>query len=415
MAAPPTAPVTGRGAQFLASLHYGRNASILLWFTLSKGLTLALFGLVFNLYIYALGYDKSFIGLLNAVPALTSLLCSVPAGMLGDRLGYRTMLLITGLAYPASMVGLAFSTAAPLLIAFSLINGVVVTFYWVLVIPLLTESTTPERRVRLFTLNSFLLWGAGSLGYVLGGQVVSAAAGILHQSPCAAEPLRWGLLAVVVVGLLGALPLPWLRLRGRGEAGRRSGPRYDLGLYARLLGPDILLTSGGGAVAGFVGLYLTLRFGVRPDGLGTFLAVSGMIGGVLVLLAPRLADRLGTARAAVTLQAAGVPAVVVLALAPAQAVAMGAEVTRNAFRSMGDPVYNAFAMSQVPPEQRATISGLYSATWSVGFSLGPALSGVVQQRAGFAPAFLLGGCSMSAGVILLWWFFLRGRRGPRSP
>jgi MFS family permease len=88
---------------------------------------------------------------------------------------------------------------------------------------------------------------------------------------------------------------------------------------------------------------------------------------------------------------------------------MAGEVMRNAARSMGDPVYNAFAMSQVPAEQRATISGLYSTTWSVGFSLGPAISGVVQQRAGFTPAFLLGAASMAAGAALLGTFFLRGQ------
>ena len=43
---------------------------------------------------------------------------------------------------------------------------------------------------------------------------------------------------------------------------------YDLGLYARLLGPDVLLTTGGGAVAGFIGLYLVVHFGMRPGGLG---------------------------------------------------------------------------------------------------------------------------------------------------
>src|SRR5581483_3203498 len=122
-------------------------------------------------------------------------------------------------------------------------------------------------------------------------------------------------------------------------------------------------------------------FGMRPATLGTFLTLSGFLGGVLVLLAPRLADRLGTTRAAVALQAAGVPAILVLTLAPNQALAMLGEVLRNGFRSMGDPVYNAFAMSSVPAEQRATISGLYSTTWSIGFSVGPAISGLIQQQA----------------------------------
>jgi len=124
-------------------------------------------------------------------------------------------------------------------------------------------------------------------------------------------------------------------------------------------------------------------------------------------LAPRVADRLGTTRAAILLQAGGVPAILLLTLAPVQAGAMVGELARNGFRSMGDPVYNAFAMASVPAEQRATISGLYAVTWSIGFSLGPAISGAIQQHAGFTPAFLAGACSMSAGVLLLWWFFPR--------
>jgi predicted MFS family arabinose efflux permease len=159
-----------------------------------------------------------------------------------------------------------------------------------------------------------------------------------------------------------------------------------------------------------VGLYLTLRFGMRPAALGGFLTISGLFGGTLVLLAPRVADRLGTTKAAVLLQAAGVPSILLLALAPIQIGAMAGELFRNGFRSMGDPVYNAFIMSQVPAEQRATASGLYSVTWAVGFSVGPALSGAIQQRAGFAPAFLAGATTMAVGALLLRAFFLSNPR-----
>lgn len=406
---PPPIPGWMRIARHIRLPNWGHNATIFLWYTLTKGLTLAIYGLVFNLYLNSLGYDKSIIGVLNALPALTSLLCSVPLGVLGDRLGPRTMLLLTGVLTPLVMLGLSVSTSVPWLALFALANGAVTTFYWVSGIPLLAESTTPELRVRLFSLNSFLLWGAGALGYTLGGQVVQWAATILHQSVHGTGPLRWGMLAIVVVGILGALPLPWLRVTVRPRRTKAERAPYNLALYLRLLGPDVLLTCGGGSVAGFIGLYLSLRFGVHPAALGTFLTLSGFLGGVLVLLAPRAADRWGTARAAVALQAAGTPAIIVLALAPNTALAMGGEIMRNAARSMGDPVYNAFVMSQVPPEQRATISGLYATTWSVGFSLGPAFSGVVQQHAGFGPAFLLGATSMAAGATWLWVFFLRGR------
>ncbi len=389
-----------------AGYRFSRNAHIVLWYTLSKGLTLAMFGLVFNLYLYASGFDKQFIGIVNAMPALTSLICAVPMGLLADRVGARTMLLVSGVLNPLTMLGMALTTSATVLILCGLANGVVSTLYWVSNVPFLAGSTSEENRVRLFSVNSFLLWGAGSLGYLIGGQVVALAATVLHESARAVVPLRWGMIAVVVVGFVGAVPLPWLGATGQKTRMQHLRLPYDLRLYARLLFPDVLLTCGGGAVAGFVGLYLTLRFGMRPAALGGFLTVSGLVGGTLVLLAPRLADRLGTTQAAVLLQAGGVPSILLLALAPLQIGAMAGELCRNGFRSMGDPVYNAFVMAQVPAEQRATASGLYSVTWSVGFSLGPALSGVVQQRAGFAPAFLMGAVTMTAGVILLRAFFL---------
>lgn len=387
---------------------FGRDATILLWFTLAKGLQLAFYGLLFNLYVYAAGYDRQFIGVLNAIPAVTSLLSSFPSGVLADRVGYKPLLLLTGFGTPLVLLGLAFTQAALPLVLLGVAFGAITTFYWVSCVPLLAAKV-PDRRVQLFAVNSFLLYGAGSFGYLLGGQVVAIAAGLLHQSSRALLPLRWGLLAMVVVAILGAIPLPWIREAPHHQDAARPRPAYDLGLYARLLGPDMLLTFGGGAVFGFVGLYLTLRFGMRPNDLGLFLTLSGVVGGCLILLAPALARRLGTTRAAIALQAACVPAVLLLALAPVQWLAMMGEVLRNACRSMGDPVYTAFIVSRVPEEQRATITGLYSTTWSIGFSLGPAASGVVQQHAGFTPAFLLGAACIALGSTLLGRFSRRMR------
>jgi MFS family permease len=395
---------------------FGRDATILLWLTFAKGLQIALFGLLFNLYLYAAGYDRQFIGLVNAIPALTSLLCSFPSGLLADRIGYKPLLLVTGFGTPIVLLALALTQAAVPLLLLAVAFGAITTLYWVSCVPLLAAKVPAERRVQLFAVNSFLLYGAGSFGYLLGGQIVAIAAGVLHQSSRSLLPLRWGMLAMVVVTLLGALPLPWIRSAPRQPEATRARPTYDLGLYARLLGPDMLLTFGGGAVFGFVGLYMTLRFGMRPADLGLFLTISGVIGGCLILLAPTLARVLGTTRAAILLQGAGAPAVLLLALAPVQWLAMGGEVLRNACRSIGDPVYTAFIVSRVPEQQRATISGLYSTTWSIGFSLGPAASGVVQQHFGFTPAFLLGAGCIALGATLLWHFAKRmpGAMAPRQ-
>jgi predicted MFS family arabinose efflux permease len=76
-------------------------------------------------------------------------------------------------------------------------------------------------------------------------------------------------------------------------------------------------------------------------------------------------------------------------------------------RSMSDPVYTAFVQERVPEQFRARLTGFYSVTYSIGYSLGPAASGQLQHRGGFLPAFLMGAAVYLAGASLLWGFFRR--------
>ena len=58
-----------------------------LGFTISGGIS----SVVFNLYLLRLGYGPEFIGLLGAVSSLATVAFSVPAGLLGRRLGSSTI------------------------------------------------------------------------------------------------------------------------------------------------------------------------------------------------------------------------------------------------------------------------------------------------------------------------------------
>ncbi len=70
----------------------------------------------------------------------------------------------------------------------------------------------------------------------------------------------------------------------------------------------------------------------------------------------------------------------------------------------------AWDLSQRVPEQyRARLTGLYSVTYSIGFSLGPAASGQLQKVGGFTPAFLMGTACYFCGATLLYLFFGRDR------
>jgi MFS family permease len=391
-------------------------------YTLGKGLQLSIASLTINLYAYSLGYRGDFIGLLTAMPALGSFVVAVPMGILTDRLGRKPMILIGAFLTPLTLVAIAISTSAPLLLAASFINGLAAGAYWVSNLPMLTESATPAQRSTVIALNTFLLLGVGALGSLIGGVVPELAATLLGQPATAVEPLRWGVLAAGIVTIVPAIPLIWLREPRRAggvpvAASDAATPHHDpeampvggiTRRFVQLLVPDVILVMGESMVIGLLQLYFALRFQLQPGPLGIFLAIAGFGGGAAALLAPRMVRRWGTLRTSTALYGLSVPVVLAIGLAPGVAVAGAAETTRGILRGMAESSYTTFAMESVPARFRGTLSGFYGVTWGVGFSVGAALAGVLQQHVSLAAPFFLGAAMLGIASFLLWIFF--GRR-----
>jgi MFS family permease len=73
-----------------------------------------------------------------------------------------------------------------------------------------------------------------------------------------------------------------------------------------------------------------------------------------------------------------------------------------------EPIYAAFVMEQVPAHRRSMLAGLYSVTWSVGFSVGPTVAGWLQSNVNLAASFVFGASCLVLCPSLLLIFF--GRR-----
>jgi MFS family permease len=77
-------------------------------------------------------------------------------------------------------------------------------------------------------------------------------------------------------------------------------------------------------------------------------------------------------------------------------------------RGLFEPTYAAFAMERVSSRNRATLSGFYSVTWSLGFSIGPILAGWLQQYVSLSAPFIVGAICMVSAATLLRIFFGTG-------
>src|SRR5712691_7181120 len=415
---------------FSGMLHLPRNVYLLLFFTLGKGFQLSISALTLNYYVHSLGYRPDFIGVFSAMPAVGALIGAVPTGMLADRIGRKPVLLLTAALTPLSLASCGLLTATPLLLAASMIQGFVSTAYWVTNLPLLTESTTEKQRVGVFALNSFLLLGVGALGNLLGGAIPEFIAGILHVSAASTLPLRWGVFSAALFTFVFGLPLWFLQEPKRAKNVKQattvvkteahaepvsaepvSKERRPVWLFLQLLLPDLVFTMGEGAVVALIQIYFVLRFQLLPGTLGIIFTISGLAGGIFSLTAPLFVKRWSKLRLITSVQYLTAPLMVLIGFAPTLPLAITGEYARSLMRTLIEPVYAAFAMEQVSDRHRATLSGFYSVTWSVGFSIGPAVAGWLQTNVSLSTSFVFGACCLAVSASMLLFFFGRGLPG----
>lgn len=401
------------------------NVYLLFFFTLGKGFQLTIATLNISYYAHSLGYRPDFIGVLNGMGAIGALIGAVPVGMLADRIGRKPVLILSAILTPLFLAITGLVTTAPLLLGFSLVQGMVATAYWVTNIPILIESTTPNQRVGVLALNSFLLLGVGALGNLLGGAIPEFVGHMMHVSAASTIPLRWGVLAAALFTLLFGLPLWFLREPKRGQAQqdvegissiteatqvKAVKEKPAIWLFGQLLVPDLVFTMGEGAVVALIQLYFVLRFHLLPGALGIIFTVSGLAGGIFSLTAPLFVKRWSKLRIITTVQYLSAPLMLLIGFAPTLPLAISGEYARSFMRTLIEPVYAAFAMEKVSDRQRATLSGLYSVTWSIGFSIGPAIAGWLQTNVSLSTSFVFGASCLIVAPTLLLLFFGKQKR-----
>src|ERR1700716_621648 len=172
-------------------------------FSLLISIGAAIFNLVFNLYMSALGFSNALIGVFNALPALALLGIGLPFAALAARIGYRMFLLggggVAGVAPVLVMDGRAPLIAVLAAGTFAL----ALTILQVLSGPLLAQISTESERVSLFAINQSLAWAAALIGDLLGGAIPELAARTNHTSSASAGAIRAAFAAMALLTIVG--------------------------------------------------------------------------------------------------------------------------------------------------------------------------------------------------------------------
>lgn len=353
----------------------------------SFGLAQAFLALFLNFYLRALGLGPEWQGIMNALPALTLVLLSLPAVALARRISNaHTIKIGVALSLLGTLI-LALAGGPVGVVTGALVQGAGAALIMVAGSPFMANNSDESSRVTLFSVQSALMTGAGFVGNLIGGRVPEAYALFTGTEPDGLGALRTALLVATALQLLGLIPALKLRPSGKTSQTGRSFAVRDKGKMLRLIFPSMLVGLGAGATIPFLNVFIEGKFQINYASLGQLFAWASLATAATALLQPLLVRRLGQLQVVLLVQASSLPFLALLGFAPQLWMVTLALFTRGALMNASGPVYGAYAMSSLDEDDRPMYSALNIIAWDSGWAISSVLAGVVRGQLPFTLAF----------------------------
>jgi MFS family permease len=338
-------------------------------------------GLTVPLYAYGLGASRFEVGALFSVSTFAAALLSLPAGVLVDRFGARTLLAISLVLTAVSQLATAATTTVPPLFLWQVLGGLAAGVQQSAVFSAVTESV-PK----------------GRLGRAMGWLTLSMQLGFTLGPALAGLALRWidvrTDIAVTTALLVFTIPGAMVTSQTRQHSGRGLSLRAPLRALMRqeaflpVVVGLISMTLVWGTFGAFVPIFAKEALGLPSAQVGYLLAIQSIFNATSRPVAGGLVDR---ARRRWPIVTAGV---VVWALAtvvlghlngfwlPAAVIAIGTPFIATAFVTAG-VVFGDLSNAST----RGVTMGMYGTILFLGLSMGPLIFGPAFQTYGYATGF----------------------------
>ena len=144
--------------------------------------------------------------------------------------------------------------------------------------------------------------------------------------------------------------------------------------------------------------------------IGTMFAWGSLAMAIGLLIAPALAEKYGKIEIVVLTQALSVPFLALLGFSPIFTLSLVAYYVRIMLMNMSSPVYSTFVMEQVDGKYRAMVASLSSMANQFGWAFSPTISGFIQVRYGFKPAFMLTIVFYVIAISMYYVWFWKNRK-----
>jgi MFS family permease len=409
----------------LSSFHlreFNRNVRLFFLYGISINAGMALFTLLYNLYLLRLSYQEDFIGQVAGMAPLATGLLALPIGMLSDRFGRKPFLVASSLLLAVAQLGLCLTTTPVGLLAFSFLGGVATAFIWVNHVPFLSDNAPRSRRAEALALWSAVQVVVRMFWSLAGGFLPGLMGAALDTSTDMPEPFRYALFFGAALSLMAALPL--LRMPGHagrnthGEPATRDDDEPSTSPWSTFFGIAALSGSRGfsvGLTFPFFNVFFEEELHIGTTLIGAIFFLSQLVGLPATFSAPALVRRFGATLVILPARTVGGVALGIMGTVINLPVAMVMFLLTRATEVIDNPSDQHFSTQILPRRYWARIQGFRVCGFQLFNFAGSVLGGLLILDYGYGAAFGLACIArIASGLIMAGWFGLRPSRTDKS-
>lgn len=350
------------------------------------------------------GLPATFSGIIFSVEGITSVLLSIPLGVLSDIYGRKNFIVSGNVIIGLSILILAFARSEAILLFAAVLSGLSEAAFTASIGALLAQYSTPSKRTSVFSLASIAsnsAWGLG--GFLLYLLLPLESLGF---STTESHIILYSVLAILTLLSTSLL----LRLNDASNfrrAERRIGiiSPFTRKILTKYIVANIFVAVGAGMVVPLMSQWFAYKYGVPDSISGPILGISNILIALSSIAAPAAARKLGVVRSIVLTE--GLSTIFMFSTPlPSSFIASGAiYITRAFLMNVSQPLSSSLIMGMVPESERGAASGISAAFWRMPNAIGSYPGSALMKEGYLDLPFYIASFLYVISISLFWvWF-----------
>lgn len=344
--------------------RFSPNARMYLLFVFLTTLNAGIYGVIFNLYILSLGFEKDFLGMILSLSTGSIGLFAIPAAFVCDRLGRKNTLLLSSVMAALSLFFLYNTSYKELLVIFSIASGMASALALVTGATFLLENSSQEERMYLFSMSSLIYTFSTLSGNMIGGFMPSLLGDLLSVEAGSEIAYRLTLYMSLAATVASLIPLAYVKEQGAAE-NKTIGDQvriYKSILRSRAVRLMLLFYClygiGWGTSLPYFNVFFDTVLGADANQIGVIFSISQLFMMLGYFLVPILTESMGKVRLAAAVQLLSIPFLLLFTFAGSLLFATVGFVMRYMLMNMANPILNSFKLEIVKTEERPMVNSI---------------------------------------------------------